>query len=96
MPTYANITELRQRAKVLNLDPSLSDHELREQAKGMNLIAEDELPAKLAELRRDAKSSGHRNHDLSGQDQSWLQNERHGRNGDGCGPRDRWFLRSRR
>lgn len=58
MPTYANITELRQRAKILNLDPNLSDHELREQAKGMNLIAEDELPAKLAELRRDAKAAG--------------------------------------
>jgi hypothetical protein len=58
MPTYANIDELRHRAKILNLDPTLSDHELRAEAKNMNLIHEDDLPEKLAELRRDAKKAG--------------------------------------
>lgn len=58
MPTYANIDELRHRAKILNLDPTLSDHELRAEARAMNLIHEDDLPAKLAELRRDAKKAG--------------------------------------
>ena len=58
MPTYANIDELRHRAKILNLDPTLSDHELRAEARNMNLIHEDDLPEKLAELRRDAKKAG--------------------------------------
>lgn len=58
MPTYANIEELRLRAKILNLDGDLSDHELRAQAQNMGLIHEDDLPAKLAELRRDAKNAG--------------------------------------
>lgn len=58
MPTYANIDELRHRAKILNLDPTLSDHELRAEARNMNLIHEDDLPEKLAELRRDAKRAG--------------------------------------
>lgn len=58
MPTYANIEELRHRAKILNLDGELSDHELRVQAQEMGLIHEDDLPAKLAELRRDAKNAG--------------------------------------
>ncbi len=58
MPTYSNIEELRHRAKILNLDGELSDHELRQQAQNMGLIHEDDLPAKLAELRRDAKNAG--------------------------------------
>jgi len=58
LPTYANIGELRQRAEVLNLDPNLSDAELREQAAEKSLIHEDDLEAKLAELRRDAKNAG--------------------------------------
>lgn len=58
MPTYANIEELRHRARILNLDGELSDHELRQQAQNMGLIHEDDLPAKLAELRRDAKNAG--------------------------------------
>lgn len=58
MPTYANIDELRNRTKALNLDGDLSDAELRAQASHMGLIQEDELPEKLAELRRDAKNAG--------------------------------------
>lgn len=58
LPTYANIEELRHRAQVLNLDGSLSDDELRAQARDRGLIHEDDLPAKLAELRRDAKKAG--------------------------------------
>jgi len=58
LPTYANIDELRARAEVLNLDPSLPDNELRAQAAEMNLIHEDELEDKLAELRRDARRAG--------------------------------------
>lgn len=58
LPTYANIDELRSRAQVLNLDASLSDKDLRHQAHEKGLIHEDDLPAKLAELRRDAKNAG--------------------------------------
>jgi hypothetical protein len=58
LPTYANIGELRNRAEVLNLDPNLSDAELREQAAEKSLIHEDDLEAKLEELRRDAKNAG--------------------------------------
>jgi len=58
LPTYANIEELRHRSQVLNLDPTLSDAELRKQAHEMGLIHEDELEGRLAELRRDAKNAG--------------------------------------
>lgn len=58
LPTYANIEELRSRASMLNLDASLNDEDLRAQASEMNLIHEDDLPAKLAELRRDARNAG--------------------------------------
>jgi len=58
LPTYANIEELRSRAKMLNLDASLGDDALRAQASEMGLIQEDDLPAKLAELRRDARNAG--------------------------------------
>lgn len=58
LPTYANIGELRNRAEILNLDPNLSDAELREQAAEKSLIHEDDLEAKLAELRREAKNAG--------------------------------------
>lgn len=58
LPTYDNIDELRHRSKVLNLDPTLSDEELREQATGLGLIHSDALEEKIAELRRDAKDAG--------------------------------------
>lgn len=58
LPTYANIAELRTRALVLSLDGSLPDDRLREQAAALGLIAESELDAKLAELRRDALGLG--------------------------------------
>jgi hypothetical protein len=58
LPTYNNIEELRNRSKVLNLDGSLSDKELRQQAMDNGLIHEDDLEAKLAELRRDALDAG--------------------------------------
>jgi len=58
LPTYANIDELRSRAEVLNLDAGLSDEDLRRQAHERGLIHEDDLPAKLSELRRDAKNAG--------------------------------------
>jgi hypothetical protein len=58
LPTYNNIDELRSRAEVLNLDGSKSDEDLRAQAKEKGLIAEDELDAKITELRRDALDCG--------------------------------------
>lgn len=58
LPTYANIEELRSRSQVLNLDGNLNDEELRAQAEDKGLIHEDDLPEKLAELRRDAKNAG--------------------------------------
>lgn len=58
LPTYANIEELRSRADVLNLDASLGDDDLRAQAHAMGLVQEDDLPARLAELRRDARNAG--------------------------------------
>ncbi|MTH95483.1 bifunctional DNA primase/polymerase [Roseibium sp. RKSG952] len=58
LPTYANIEELRHRSQVLNLDSSLSDNDLRKQAEDRGLIHEDDLPGRLAELRRDAKNAG--------------------------------------
>lgn len=58
LPTYANIEELRHRSQVLNLDASLNDNDLRKQAEDRGLIHEDDLPGRLAELRRDAKNAG--------------------------------------
>lgn len=58
LPTYANIEELRHRSQMLNLDPTLSDEDLRAQAESKGLMHVDDLPAKLAELRRDAKNAG--------------------------------------
>lgn len=54
LPTYNNIDELRSRAKVLNLDGTLPDDELRRVAAELGLIAEDELEGRIADLRRDA------------------------------------------
>jgi hypothetical protein len=58
MPTYTNIEELKEKAEVYNLDPSLTDAELRRQAADAGLMHEDDLPEKLAEIRRDAKNAG--------------------------------------
>ena len=58
LPTYANIDELRLRAAVLNLDGNLPDAELRAAALEKNLMAEEDLEAKLADLRRDALDCG--------------------------------------
>lgn len=58
MPTYTNIEELKEKAEIYNLDPSLSDAELRDQAGKAGLIHEDDLPEKLAEIRKDAKKAG--------------------------------------
>lgn len=58
MPTYTNIEELKEKAEVYNLDPNLSDDELRRQAAEAGLMHEDDLPEKLAEIRRDAKNAG--------------------------------------
>jgi hypothetical protein len=58
LPTYANIDELRARARVLNLDGTMNDEDLRRAATAEGLIAEDELDSKLADLRRDALKCG--------------------------------------
>ncbi|WP_315922742.1 hypothetical protein [Mesorhizobium sp. SP-1A] len=58
LPTYDNIEELRHRSQVLNLDPTLSDEDLRAQAESMGLIHADALAGKIDELRRDAKDAG--------------------------------------
>jgi hypothetical protein len=58
LPTYANVEELRLRAQILNLDGSLSDDELGDQATALGLIREDELETRLADLRRDALDAG--------------------------------------
>jgi hypothetical protein len=58
LPTYNNISELRLRAEVLNLDGSLSDEDLGAQAMERGLVAEHDLEATLADLRRDAMGAG--------------------------------------
>ena len=66
LPTYANIDELRLRAKVLNLDGSMDDNGLRVAAEQAGLIGEDELDSRLAELRQDALNCGLRTMVYSG------------------------------
>lgn len=58
LPTYANISELRQRAVLLGLDGSAPDEVLRAQALQTGLIEESELEVRLADIRRDAIQSG--------------------------------------
>ena len=58
LPTYANIDELRLRADVLNLDPGLSDDELRAAAEEMGLIPQNASDARIADLQRDAIKAG--------------------------------------
>lgn len=54
LPTYANIEELRTRSQILNLDASLDDAELARQAFELGIVAEDEIEARLDDLKRDA------------------------------------------
>jgi len=58
LPTYNNIDELRVRAEVLNLDSSLSDEDLGEQALELGIVAADNLETALSDLRRDAMNAG--------------------------------------
>lgn len=50
-PTYNNIDEVRARAAHLKLDPSLSDDELKAQAKDMGLSAEDDIAVAIEEAK---------------------------------------------
>ncbi len=56
LPTYANIDELRSRAKVLNLDGSLSDEDLVAAAREINILSEEQGLERAEELRRDAQN----------------------------------------
>ena len=58
LPTYNNIDELRERAEFLNLDKSLSDEELGQQAADRGLIAIEDIELRLKDLRRNAESAG--------------------------------------
>ncbi|WP_456717637.1 MULTISPECIES: bifunctional DNA primase/polymerase [unclassified Bradyrhizobium] len=58
LPTYANIGELRARAEVLNLDPSLSDEKFESAAREAGLVPADNVDAKIKELRREAMAAG--------------------------------------
>jgi len=56
LPTYANIEELRGRARVLNLDGDLPDEDLVLAARNIGLLSEEQGIEMAAELRRDALS----------------------------------------
>jgi hypothetical protein len=58
LPTYANIEELRTRATVLNLDPRLSDEDLKAEALALGLVSEADAEVRIAELRREAIDAG--------------------------------------
>lgn len=58
LPTYANIGELRARADVLNLDPSLNDEKFERAAREMGLVPQEGVAAKIKELRREAMAVG--------------------------------------
>jgi Bifunctional DNA primase/polymerase, N-terminal len=58
LPTYANIGELRARAEVLNLDPSLSDEKFETAAREAGLVSAENVDAKIKELRREAMAAG--------------------------------------
>lgn len=58
LPTYANIAELRQRADVLNLDPSLSDDKFERAAIEAGLVPQDAVEQKIKELKREAMAVG--------------------------------------
>lgn len=58
MPTYTNIEELKEKADIYNLDPTLPDAALRKQALDAGLMHEDDLEEKLADIRSNAKKAG--------------------------------------
>jgi hypothetical protein len=58
MPTYTNIEELKEKADIYNLDPTLPDDELRKQALEAGLLHEDDLAEKLQDIRGNAKKAG--------------------------------------
>lgn len=58
LPTYANIEEVRIRAETLNLDPTLSDEELKEAVREKGLVPEAELESRLEDMKRDAMDAG--------------------------------------
>jgi hypothetical protein len=58
LPTYANIEEVRIRAETLNLDPTLSDEDLKDSARERGLVPEEELESRLEDMRRDAMNAG--------------------------------------
>ena len=58
LPTYANIEEVRIRAETLNLDPTLSDEDLKEAARERGLVPEEELESRLEDMKRDAMNAG--------------------------------------
>lgn len=89
LPTYNNIDELRSRAKVLNLDGTLPDAELRRAAADLGLIAEDELDAKIAELRRDAMNCADLALRVSGDDRGLVTMTYSGKIKAGCKVEDK-------
>ncbi len=54
LPTYGNIDELRARAVVLDIDPSLPDAELARAAAALGVTDEADAMRRIGELRRDA------------------------------------------
>ncbi|NTF17528.1 hypothetical protein G6L37_03895 [Agrobacterium rubi] len=58
MPTYTNIEELKEKADIYNLDPTLPDAELKKQALDAGLMDEDDLEEKLADIRGNARKAG--------------------------------------
>mgnify|MGYP001389444829 CR=1 FL=1 len=58
MPTYTNIEELKEKADIYNLDPTLPDDQLKKQALEAGLMHEDDLEEKLHDIRSNAKKAG--------------------------------------
>jgi len=57
LPTYANIDEVRGRAQVLRLDPTLNDKDLAAQAAELGLLKQGDIVEHVAMLRTQAKGS---------------------------------------
>jgi hypothetical protein len=58
LPTYNNISEVRQRADVLNLDPNLSDEDLAAAALDAGLVSEEAQAEEIERLRGRAENAG--------------------------------------
>jgi hypothetical protein len=58
LPTYLNISEVRLKADILNLDPMMFDDELADAAAALGLVQEGSLEDHLKTLRRDAMNAG--------------------------------------